>query len=102
MKIIFTFLLIILFPSDSFSQHFVKITDTANPLSQMYSQEVISDPAGWMLIMTESSICLQTGKRFQNLGGGNFTQTGTGLQNQTGNLAIPGLITITTALLTAG
>ena len=87
-KFIFTLLFLILLAQNSFSQNFVKVTDTLNPVvSGTFSGNYFG--TSWVDVDNDGKLDLYVNRKaiYKNLGSGNFTQTGTGMQNQTGNLS---------------
>jgi len=87
-KILFAVLISFLFSSITFSQNFVKITDTLNPVvTDVFSGTYFG--SSWVDADNDGKLDLYVNRKaiYKNLGGGNFTQTGTGLQNQSGNLS---------------
>ena len=87
-EIIFALMFFIFISADSFSQNFVKVTDTSNPIvTDIFSGTYFG--TSWVDVDNDGKLDLFVNRKaiYKNLGGGSFTQTGTGLQNQTGNLS---------------
>ena len=87
-EVLFTVLISLLFSSITFSQNFVKITDTLNPIvTDVFSGTYFG--SSWVDADNDGKLDLYVNRKaiYKNLGGGNFTQTGTGMQNQSGNLS---------------
>ncbi len=87
-KVLLTAFILFLFSSDTFSQNFVKITDTLNPIvTDVFSGTYFG--TSWVDVDNDGKLDLYVNRKaiYKNLGSGNFTQTGTGLQNQSGNLS---------------
>jgi hypothetical protein len=86
--LIYTFLFFILISANSYSQNFVRITDTTNPIvTDVFSGTYFG--TSWVDVDNDGKLDLFVNRKaiYKNLGGGIFTQTGTGLQNQSGNLS---------------
>ena len=87
-EVLFTVLISLLFSSITFSQNFEKITDTLNPIvTDVFSGTYFG--SSWVDADNDGKLDLYVNRKaiYKNLGGGNFTQTGTGMQNQSGNLS---------------
>ena len=87
-EVLFTVLILFLFSSITFCQNFVKITDTLNPIvTDVFSGTYFG--SSWVDVDNDGKLDLYVNRKaiYKNLGGGNFTQTGTGMQNQSGNLS---------------
>ncbi len=87
-KFIFIFLLTILLSSDSFSQNFVKMTDTTNPIvTDVFTGLYFG--SSWIDINNDNLLDLYVNRKaiYKNLGNGNFIQLESILGSQSPNLS---------------